>query len=218
MERIYYVIEKDIPKIENNQLKKIIICDNDYKRWAIKDNYNNFTPFFTNDLDIIVKHKNYCVFVGENDEGKYLYFSAPANSRQSTIYGKIDNINDINKIENLENDENNILIFNNKDEVCLFDITTFEQKTDFFSELSYINSKMLFTKEIVINDKTRKYYGLVDNNGKISNYIYDITNNNYKRVPLLDKKEKFDIIDEDVLKKEAINEYKKELIVKSKKL
>lgn len=202
MDKIYYVIEKDIPKIANNKLKKIIVYDGNNEKWAIKDSYNNLTPFFTNETDIIVKNKNYCIFVGENEDGKYLYFASSANSRQSTIYGKVDNIKNIYKIENLERDFQNILVYNNDNQVCLFDITTFEQKSDYFKRLYYSDYKLLFVKEVQVFDEVREYYGLVDESGKISRFIYDNYLDSYKKTPLLKKQEKYDIIDEEILKEE----------------
>lgn len=214
MEKYCYIEEKNISNIPSYILKKIIIRDSNKRKWAIKDSFKNTTPFFTNDDSNIITKSGYCCFfVGENEDGRNLYYTKPSSCKYSTIYEKIENIKDVNRIYNLENDYRNILLFinnDNEEEVCLFDTLCLKQKSDFFSSLyrsEYLKENShLFLKKIKVANNIRKYIGEIDNNGKISKFIYDEHNDCFIQAPIIEN-DNYDIIDEVKLKQEIIKEF-----------
>jgi len=215
MEKKCSIIEERIKGIDPNKLKKVIIEDSNKRRWAIKDNFNNTTPFFKNESSIITKpqYDNLCVFVGEKDGVRSIYYAAPANSRESSIYGKVDFEKRINRLHNLENDDQNILVYlqgRHGEEVCLFNVDKLKLTSDTFDAL-YVgkgvpNKSHVFMKMVELYGEKRMYAGMVDENGKIGPFLYDMFHKYHRVTPIVTTEAGYDLLDVKSIKEELSKE------------
>ena len=217
MEKKCFISEENIQGIDPKKLTKIIIEDSNKRRWAIKDRFNNTTPFFKNESKIITKpqYDFLCVFVGEKEGIRSIYYVTPGNQRETSIYGKVDFGKRINRIHNLENDNKNILVYlqgNYGEEVCLFDVDRLKRNSDTFDAL-YVGEGVpekshLFLKTVELYGEKRMYMGMVDENGKIGKSVYDIYHHTSTNIPIITTEDGYDVLDTKSIKAELSKEIK----------
>lgn len=217
MEKKCGIIVENIQGIDPKKLQKVIIEDSNKRRWAIKDSLNNTTPFFKNECRIITKpqYDNFCLFVGEKDGVRSIYYATPSSERQSCNYGKADFDKKINRIHNLERDDQNILVYlqgTQGEEVCLFNVDKLKKSSDTFDSL-YVgkgvpNKSHVFMKMVELYGEKRMYVGMVNEDGKIGPFIFDVFHKKHQTTPIITTEDGYDLLDVKTIKEELSKEIK----------
>lgn len=191
------MIVSGIDGINSNYLQMVTIEEGLSSRWAIKNKYGDVTPFFENVPYISVYNDECLLFIGEKDGHKDIYVAYDVDSRDKDFYYKEKTIGDLLYLKELDKDV--CIITTDKGEYLL-DRSTLGQRSDLFNSIAFLDNRLIFKKVISYDGRDNAYFGEVDKNGKIGDYLYDEENDIFISTPLYEVKENsFDLIDEDKL-------------------
>lgn len=181
------------------------------KKWYIIDSFDNKTPVFDNDPNIIALSDSSCMFLGERGGRTDLYVvQGYTYKNNKPLFKTLETEGQLKDITNLE--DNHCLV-ETREGYYYFDKNRLERSSEIFDKIvcNVIDGEYLITFEKTIkNDDTSKtFIGTVTRDGKIGDYMYDQSLNNLRVVPKHKDEKKYDEFDYDSMYKE-LEKYSKE--------
>jgi len=197
----------NIENISPDLLQMITLENDNMKKWAIKNKFNQMTPLFENVPYIVPYDDKSLLLIGQINGIKKIYQVRDVNSKNECMYrcantkGNLVYLNDI--------DENVSILTTDRGE-CLFDKATLKPKSDIFDSIAFLNNRLIFTKVMSHDGRDNHYYGDVNKDGVIGKYLYDEESDDFINTPIIRLNNKnYDVIDEfkldEILSKRSAN-------------
>ena len=211
------MIVSNIDGINSDYLQMVTIEENNNNtKWAIKNKFGDVTPFFENVPYLLAYNDQSLLLIGEKEGHKDIYVAYDTNSRGKDFYYKEKTIGEVLYLKELDND---VCILTTDKGEYLLSRSTLGQRSDLFNSIAYLDNRLIFKKVISYDGRDNAYYGEVDKNGKIGNYLYDEENDIFITTPLYEVKENcFDLLDEDKLEEILAKNYDTKSKIKKSKI
>lgn len=193
----YYQIDN----IDKDLLHVEMFDDNKGCRvWHVVNTFDEETPDFVNEPDIITMSSNSCMFIGESDDGFDLYYvQGPGLIENEEMYWTAELPIEPHNIIRYDNSH---VIIEGEEGKILFNMTSFCPQSDVFDNLKNENGTLIFEKSYKYLDLNKKITGVIKPTGRIGRFVYDDLDHCIKSVPLKERKQiyDYDLLDtEDIL-------------------